>query len=50
VSAGLAALELEPLHDAADPRPHPVEPAGICAEYPGGARRYGLAIARGVFG
>ncbi|MBL7496317.1 DUF459 domain-containing protein [Frankia nepalensis] len=30
--------------------PHPVEPAGICAEYSSGARRYGLAVARGVFG
>ncbi|OHV28459.1 hypothetical protein BCD49_38040 [Pseudofrankia sp. EUN1h] len=30
--------------------PRPVLPAGVCAEYSSGARRYGLAIAHGVLG
>jgi len=30
--------------------PHPVVPAGICAVYSSGARRYGRAVARGALG
>ncbi|OHV63249.1 hypothetical protein BCD48_38405 [Pseudofrankia sp. BMG5.36] len=30
--------------------PRPTEPAGVCPVYSGGARRYGLAVARGVLG
>jgi hypothetical protein len=30
--------------------PHPTQPAGVCAVYSSGARRYGLAVARGALG